>query len=149
MDSSCRIRDAESSDSGEIARLCIELGYPAAHDEIATRMLALQPTANNYIAVAAGQESTLLGWVAAEHRLLLESGERVEIVGLVVDRTARRKGIGKMLVAAVEAWTAARGLSTVFVRSNTARVDSHHFYPGMGYERKKTQHAYTKSVKAR
>ncbi len=112
-------------------------------------MLALQPTGNNYIAVAEGQESTLLGWVAAEHRLLLESGERVEIIGLVVDRAARRKGIGKMLVAAVEAWTAARGSSTVFVRSSTARVDSHHFYAGMGYERKKTQHSYTKSVKAR
>ena len=148
MNLSPRIRNAVQNDSDEIARLCIELGYPVSPADIAARILELQITGNRLVAVACAAQSKLLGWVAAEHRLLLESGERVEIVGLVVDRTARRKGIGKALVSAVETWTAARGLSTIFVRSNVTRSGSHHFYEGIGYERSKTQHAYAKTLSA-
>lgn len=146
MDPLSCIRDAELKDSDEIARLCIELGYPVSPVEIATRISALRESDSHYIAVACGPQSRLFGWVAAEHRLLLESGERVEIVGLVIDRSFRRKGVGKALVSAAECWTAARGLAKIFVRSNIVRSGAHHFYEGIGYERTKTQHAYTKTV---
>lgn len=148
MDLLSCIRDAELEDSDEIARLCIELGYPVAPVEIATRISTLRESDSHYIAVACGPQSRLLGWAAAEHRLLLESGERVEIVGLVIDRSIRRKGVGKALVSAVECWTAARGLAKIFVRSNIVRSEAHHFYDGIGYKRTKTQHAYTKTVSA-
>lgn len=148
MDRFSSIRVAEQSDAEEITRLCIELDYPVSCTDIESRLLALRETDNRFIAVAPGDESKLLGWVAAEHRLLLESGERVEIVGLVVDPSARRQGIGRALVSAVESWTAGRGLSTVFVRSNATRDDSHHFYRGIGYDRIKTQHAYVKRILA-
>jgi len=148
VDPSSCIRDAELKDSDEIARLCIELGYPVSPAAMATRISALRESDSHYIAVACGPQSRLLGWVAAEHRLLLESGERVEIVGLVIDRSTRRKGVGKALVSAVECWTAARGFAKIFVRSNIVRSDAHHFYEGIGYQRTKTQHAYTKTVSA-
>ena len=146
--SECRthIRDAAASDSDAIARLSTELGYPVSAAEIAARMSAIQKTDGRYVAVACVSQSRVLGWVAAEHRLLLESGERVEIVGLVVDSSARRTGIGRALVSAVESWTVTRGLSKVFVRSNVARTGAHQFYRGLGYERSKTQHAYAKTV---
>ena len=146
MDLSLQIRDATPADSDEIARLSTELGYPVTGSEISARISAIQKTDGRYIAVACGSQSTLLGWVAAEHRLLLESGERVEIVGLVVDSNVRRTGIGNALVSAVESWTTARGISQVFVRSNVARTAAHHFYRELGYERSKTQHAYAKNV---
>ena len=79
---------------------------------------------------------------------MLESGERVEIVGLVVDEIARRKGIGRALVSAVESWAASKGLSAVFVRSNISRGEAHEFYAGVGFARTKTQHAYVKSLSA-
>lgn len=146
MDFSSCIRDAELKDSDEIARLCIELGHPVSPAEMAARISALLESDSHYISVACGPQSKLLGWMAAEHRLLLESGERVEIVGLVVDRSVRKQGVGKSLVSAVECWTAARGLTKIFVRSNIVRSDAHHFYERIGFERTKTQHAYTKTV---
>ncbi|MDJ0698497.1 MAG: GNAT family N-acetyltransferase [Woeseiaceae bacterium] len=146
MNSSQNIREATPGDSAEIARLCVELGYPVSPAEIESRIKSIQRAGNRLIALVVGPESTLLGWVAAEHRLLLESGERVEIVGLVVDSSARRKGVGKTLVAAAEDWASSRGISTVSVRSNVARNTSHQFYEGIGYERTKTQHAYTKKL---
>jgi GNAT superfamily N-acetyltransferase len=148
MDSSKNIRNAALSDSSEVARLCVELGYPVSPAEIESRLKSILREANRFVAVADGSKPTLLGWVAAEHRLLLESGERVELVGLVVDPSARRKGVGKALVAAAEGWASSMGISTIFVRSNVARDTSHRFYEGIGYERTKTQHAYAKRLSA-
>ncbi len=109
-------------------------------------MSLFEKAGNRFVAVAAESGPKLLGWIAAEHRMLLESGERVEIVGLVVDERARRQGIGKALVATAESWATARGIQTVFVRSNVARSASHRFYEDTGYERAKTQHAYSKTL---
>lgn len=138
------VRAARLNDSAEIARLCVELGYPVTPREIKSRLSSLLEVEDQWIAVAPGPRSTLQGWVAAAHRLLLESGTRVEITGLVVDPTARRKGIGKALVSGVENWAASKGISSIFVRSNVARGESHGFYEQIGYRRTKTQHAYTK-----
>ena len=112
------------------------------------RLITLRDSDKHYVAVADGTGTNLLGWIAAEHRLLLESGERVEIVGLVVDRAARRKGIGQALVASVESWAALGGAANVFVRSNVTRDESHSFYASLGYGRTKTQHAYTRRIPA-
>lgn len=88
----------------------------------------------------------LAGWIAAERRLLLEYGERAEIVGLVVGEETRRNGVGRALVSEVERWAAAQGLAVVTVRSNVVRVESHPFYESLGYARGKTQHVYAKRV---
>ncbi len=146
LNNALSIRDAQPGDSEEMARLCADLGYPVSPTEMRDRISSLLRRGDHWIAVAPGQESALLGWIAAEHRLTLESGERVEIVGLVIDPAARRQGLGKALVSRAERWAVSRGVSTVFVRSNTARNESHHFYERLGYQRTKTQHAYAKGL---
>ena len=77
---------------------------------------------------------------------MLETGERVEIVGLVVDDAARRRGIGQLLVDAALDWAREIGIGEVIVRSNVARGESHPFYEGAGFERIKTQHVYLKRL---
>lgn len=140
------IRPALPTDAAEIARLAAELGYPATPEEMTSRLSALLPRPEHFIAVASRDDIHLLGWIAAEHRLPLEYGERVELVGLVVDGTARRGGVGKALVAAAEKWSAGRGQRTIYVRSNATRLESHPFYEGLGYTRQKTQHFYSKNL---
>lgn len=143
-----RIRPATAPDAAEIARLSTELGYPASAGDVASRLVELLPSSSHFIAVAE-DEAGLVGWVAAERRLLLESGERVELVGLIVDERARRGGIGRSLVDAAEQWALGRGLAVISVRSNIARAESHPFYERLGYRRTKTQHAYSKRLPAR
>ncbi|MGI8956838.1 MAG: GNAT family N-acetyltransferase [Chthoniobacterales bacterium] len=99
-----------------------------------------------FVAVAEGSGGSLLGWIGAEYSLLLELGEEIEIVGLVVRQGMRRAGIGKALLAAAEEWARQRGQPSIRVRSNAARVESHPFYERMGYARVKTQHCYRKRV---
>lgn len=140
-----RIRHATVADSEGIARLTEELGYPTSADEIRTRLSTLLARDSQFIAVA-DDSLRLLGWVAAEERLLLESGRRAELVGLVVAVEARRRGLGMRLVSAAEEWARGRGVVAVFVRSNVLRVEAHPFYERLGYQVTKTQTAYVKNL---
>lgn len=140
------IRRATLSDAAAIAALSGELGYPASAQEMSVRLAVLLPQAAQFVAVAATPAGDVVAWIAAERRLLLEYGEKVEIVGLVVGAAARRTGVGKALVRAVEQWAREQGLAIVSVRSNAARVESHPFYERLGFVRIKTQHSYEKSL---
>ncbi len=146
LDGSCSIRPACLSDAAEIAELSGQLGYPASAAEISNRLSRLLVDPDYFVAVAEGSGGSLLGWIGAEFSLLLEIGEEIEIVGLVVRQGVRRLGVGKALLAAAEEWARQRGQPSIRVRSNAARLESHPFYERMGYARIKTQHCYRKGV---
>jgi GNAT superfamily N-acetyltransferase len=121
------------------------LGYPADEEEMAARLDIVLSATDRHVFVAA-QGRRLSGWIGIELRITLESGLKAEIVGLVVDAEARRTGVGKALVDVAEAWVRERGLHAVMVRSNVARVESHPFYEGLGFVRRKSQHVYFKAL---
>lgn len=138
------IRRATLSDAAAIAALSGELGYPASTQQMSSRLAALLPRAEQFIAVAATPAGDPIAWIGAERRVLLEYGDKAEITGLVVGAAARRTGVGRALVRAVEQWAFAQGLAIVAVRSNAARIESHPFYASLGFARTKTQHSYEK-----
>lgn len=142
------IRKATPADAAEIARLSTQLGYPASVETFAARLHKLIDSPRHAVLVAVGDGNRLGGYVATEQRMSLALGERVEIVALVVDSQARRTGVGKALVAAAEQWAIDAGTPDVFLRSNILRPESHPFYESLGYERTKTQHAYSKRFDA-
>lgn len=143
-----RVRVAVTADTSEIARLAGELGYPEDPQQMQGRLSALLKSPSHFIAVAEQGNARILGWVHVEHRCILEYGERAEIVGLVVGAAARRTGVATSLIASAERWAADRGLRDMAVRSNVLRTASHPFYEAMGYTRQKTQHSYTKVLRA-
>ena len=144
--SSATLRRARADDAAELARLSGQLGYPQDATVFASRLRRLLVSADHPVIVATDDDRSLLGFVALENRLMLELGERVEIVGLAVDEGARRRGIGQALVHAAEDWAREIGVAEVMVRSNIARAQSHPFYEGAGFTRTKTQHVYRKRL---
>lgn len=142
------LRTARVEDAAEVARLAGELGYPVDVDTMQARLRILLPLAQHRIVVAPGERDGLLGWIAVERRPTLESGERIEIVGLVVDAAARGSGVGRALVADAERWAREQGFDAIAVRSNVTRAESHPFYERLDYVRVKTQHAYRKPLVA-
>jgi GNAT superfamily N-acetyltransferase len=102
--------------------------------------------ADQIVLVAVAPDDSVIGWIHGAEQLLLETGARCEILGLVVSSGHRRSGIGGQLLTAVESWAADRLLSEVSVRSNVRRESSHPFYETHGYQRVKTQHAYRKRI---
>jgi GNAT superfamily N-acetyltransferase len=138
-------RPARSSDAAELARLAGELGYTVNASTMAERLAAMSDSPRLRAWVIEG-EGRLAGWITAERRLSLESGERIEITGLVVDHAARRAGLGRVLVATAEAWAVDQGLGAVVVRSNVQRETSHPFYEALGYVCQKSQHVYQRKL---
>jgi GNAT superfamily N-acetyltransferase len=139
------LRLARIDDVAEIARLAEELGYPASAEMMRARLDSLLAHPDHRISVVE-EGNRLRGWIAVEHRRTLESGERIEIVGLVVDTRHRGGGVGRMLVADAEQWARQSGFDVILVRSNITRQASHPFYEHLGYIRRKTQHCYAKPL---
>lgn len=108
------------------------------------RLSFLADDSHHHVLVWEGVAGKLLGWIHAEHRRALDAPDRIELMGLVVDPSARRSGVGAALLEAVEDWARSRGTETIRVRSNVTRDSSHPFYEAMGFVRQKTQHVYRK-----
>lgn len=157
------IRFARAEDVPELARLAAELGYPTSADAMQRRFELLDSSPDNAIFVAEREDHAmerriggllerpaiaLQGWIHVVRRLVLESGESAEILGLVVGRAVRRSGVGRRLVAAAEEWSRAEGLDRIVVRSNLVRTESHQFYPALGYAPTKSQQVYVKPLGA-
>lgn len=146
-DASTMIRRAQIGDTAEMTRLSAQLGYPLSPGEMKRRLANLLANERHFVAIATRGE-LVLGWMHVEHRSTLEGGERAELMGLVVEASTRRQGLGRELVDAAERWAASRGLPSLTVRSNAARELSHPFYEALGYSREKTQHVYRKALKS-
>ena len=141
-----RVRVARIGDARSIARLSGELGYPMALEVTRDRLGKLLARDDQRIVVAETAAGKVCGWLQAHRSIALETGLRVEIVGLIVAQAMRRKGIGRGLVAQAEIWASEISAETVVVRSNSLRVESHSFYPSLGYLPSKTQAVYRKRV---
>lgn len=139
------IRNAAPADAESIAQLTTQLGYAADAAAISGRLARLGGQRDQLVLVAV-LDGKVAGWLQAHASEVLESGFRVEIVGLVVAENCRRHGVGRVLVQRAEQWAAGLGAGTVVVRSNTKREESHRFYPALGYAATKTQAVYRKQL---
>ncbi|MBZ5562047.1 MAG: GNAT family N-acetyltransferase [Acidobacteriia bacterium] len=137
------VRPAMAEDAEEIARLATELGYPSSAQEVEARLKSLvkDPEHAAFVAAKAGR---VIGWVHVFVKHLLESDEEAEIGGLVVDARHQGSGAGHLLMQHAEQWARAKGLRSVYLRSNVIRKDAHAFYQKSGYQVVKTQFALRK-----
>jgi RimJ/RimL family protein N-acetyltransferase len=128
------IRIAGPRDAEAIATLLTQLGYAHDRDQASSRLLAwaAEPAGEVLVAEAEGG----LAGFAAVHRMpyFERAGAFARVVALSVDSAHRRAGVGRRLMAAVEAWAAARGCVDVEVTSRRSRDGAHGFYAALGYE---------------
>jgi GNAT superfamily N-acetyltransferase len=134
-----------NADAVAVAELSAELGYPSEAKNIGARIEKIGGSDLLLVAVTAADRP--VGFIQAHRVCIIEAGDRVEILGLVVGASARRGGIGRKLIAEVEHWAESMGAEAVIVRSNTVRRESHIFYPALGYSRIKTQAVYEKRLR--
>lgn len=145
-----KIRKATLEDSEEISRLTDQMGYASELMVIRTRVDRIIERTESLLLVCAdnSNDGGLKGWVQADVNETIESGFRVEIVGLVVCERARQKGVGRLLVSEVEAWAMNLGIEVVGTRSNLTREESHIFYSNLGYSKTKSQTVYRKRIES-
>lgn len=134
-DTGCWIRDAELNDAPELAALICELGYETTRAEMQTRLKLIlsNPAYKTFVAIMDGCVCGMIGtltYPSYEH-----NDPSGRIVALVTLSTARRRGIGRALVATAEKDFAQKGIRRVALDTRLTREDAHKFYESLGYER--------------
>lgn len=131
-------RKAEPKDAAPIAELSNQLGYQTSIDQTQHRLSEVLSNPDHCVYVVLDADR-IIGWIHGFYALRVESGSFVEIGGMVVDETFRRKGIGKMLVQHIIEWAHSKKSKKIRVRCNTVRKDTHQFYQNIGFAETKEQ----------
>jgi GNAT superfamily N-acetyltransferase len=129
------IRDAELGDAAELAALMRELGYETEDVEMETRLKSIlsNPAYKTFVAIVDGCVCGMVGTVTYPSYEHNDPGGR--ILALVTSSPARRRGIGRALVATAEKDFAQRGIRRIALNTQLTREDAHKFYGSLGYER--------------
>jgi RimJ/RimL family protein N-acetyltransferase len=127
------VRAAGLRDRDAVAALLIQLGYDQPGGQTAERLIAWTGDPAG-VALVAESDGAVAGVIAVHAIPYFERpGAFARIVALSVAGDRRRAGVGRALVAAAEAWAAARGCVDMEVTSRRARDDAHDFYRALGY----------------
>jgi GNAT superfamily N-acetyltransferase len=140
------IRPVNMKDAPELVELSAQLGYSIQMSTLIPRLERIFADPDSAIFGAAGPDGKVVGFVQVFIICNVESEMYAEVMGLVVDQNQRRKGIGKRLMDAVEAWAKEHGLNVVRLRSQTKRQDAHKFYQDIGYQILKSQFTFCKEI---
>lgn len=128
----------------EIAHeLMRQLGYDMPANELAGRIARVLDATMHYAAVAE-EGSEVVGLVHAYARPALEKPTEAVVQSLIVEARARKRGVGRLLMASAEAWARTNGMTHLVLHTRTDRVDAHTFYEQLGYRQEATSNLMRK-----
>ena len=128
------IRPARFADAAALTRLLDELGYPRDVSDTRANLASWAGDPRSLLLLAE-IHGVPAGFIAAHAIPTLESpGGFVRVVALAIDSAHRREGVGRQLLAAVEAWAAGLGCGGIELTSRRTRDDAHAFYRALGFE---------------
>lgn len=139
------IRQMTADDVPAAQALLAQLGYDLDMREVARRHAAVASSTDHTVTVAE-RSGRVVALCHAFVRPALDKPPEVIVQALVVDQAIRGGGIGKLVMAAVEAWAANRGFASVALSSNVVRADAHAFYGAIGYRQTATSHLFRKML---
>jgi GNAT superfamily N-acetyltransferase len=140
-----KVRAMQSEDLPRVCELNLQLGYSGSIDQIRARFEDVRHRPEQGLFVALFGDRAV-GWLHLHSHRSLESEPFAEITGLVVDSNARRRGVGRALVARACEWAREGGHAILRVHSNVQRKEASDFYPALGFRIAKTQHSYSLDV---
>ena len=131
-----KVRDARAADAAALTGLLAELGYPECGGLLPERLRDFADDAASFVLVAEDAGRVLGLASASVMPLLHEDGSWCRLSALVVTGDSRRAGVGRALVAEVEARARARGCRYLEVTSGERpeREAAHGFYRALGLE---------------
>lgn len=119
----------------QIAELLAAEGAAGDSASIAQRLSRL-PREDRILMALEGER--LLGFAHLRIMRGLAAEETAEVVAIIVRREWRRRGVGRMLVAAAETWARQSGRARLLLRTDVVRTAAHAFYVALGYQESAT-----------
>jgi len=139
------IRPATIDDVGNLVRWSGILGYQTNEDEMRQRLELIMAEKNSVVLIAE-VDGNPSGYIQVFKKNLIQQLVTGEIGGLAVDDGVRGQGVGRKLVEAAEIWAKDCGCERLVVKSNMMRQTSHASYQAIGFEIKKQQKVFEKTV---
>lgn len=140
------IREARLTDYDAIAQLSKnDLGYDYPPEKTKRQLEKLLDKSGHKICVAQ-TDGQVTGYIHAQDYELLYAPPYKNILGIAVARAYRGRGIGRMLLQAVENWARETGSAGVRLCSGESRTGAHAFYAACGYACTKNQKNFKKSL---
>jgi ribosomal protein S18 acetylase RimI-like enzyme len=129
------IRDAKLTDAPVLAALMCELGYETTSAEMRRRLkpILCDVRYRTLLAEVDGKVCGMIGTLA--HPSYEHNDPSGRILALVTLTTARRRGIGRALIASAEKAFGQKAATRVSLDTRFTRKDAHQFYESLGYER--------------
>ena len=126
------IRDAKLTDA---PALVCELGYKTTPAEMRRRLRSILDDGNyrTLVAEVDGKVCGMIGTLA--YASYEHNGPSGRILAVVTLANARRRGIGRALIASAEKAFAQKAVTRVSLDTRLTRKDAHQFYESLGYGR--------------
>jgi GNAT superfamily N-acetyltransferase len=132
--SAVTIREATVSDAAAVAALLGELDYPSSPAQASERLARIAADPSTW-AIVAEADAELAGLAVLHMQNLVERDEPgTEVAGLVVSQRFRRRGVGELLMRALEDEARRRGGHVLVLNTAHRRAGAHAFYEALGYE---------------
>ena len=90
----------------------------------------------------------MIGYVHANDYDVIYAPPMKNIMGIAVSNRFRKEGVGRALLAAVEAWARETGAWGIRLVSGAERTGAHEFYRHCGYSGEKRQVNFKKYFKS-
>jgi GNAT superfamily N-acetyltransferase len=131
-DRAIRLRDATAADAAAMSSLLFDLGHNTPSEEIPARLEAVLRD-HGAVLLAVDEADRPVGLMSLTRHVAIHApGPIAYITALVTSSSARRRGVGQLLVAAAKEWAVQQGCVRLSVTSAERRADAHAFYPACG-----------------
>ena len=125
----------EAAETKALGRALAALGYGTSTTLVAEKLSALMGGSSDTVLVAEDPTTGIVGVVSVHLVPLFHAaGNLARLTALAVLPGHQRKGVGRALVSAAEAFAWQRDCRRVEVTSGDHREDAHTFYRALGYE---------------
>jgi GNAT superfamily N-acetyltransferase len=129
------IRLAVFRDADAIASCLNALGYATAGGLVRDKLSTLAVSSVDTVLVADERSAGIVGVVSVHLLPLFHApGNLARLTALAVREGFRRRGVGRALVAAAEAFAWNHDCQRIEVTSGDHRPDAHTFYSQLGYQ---------------
>ena len=138
------VRLANTDDSKRISVINkSEFGYEYPVDKTTQRIGEIIGKSSDRIYVVC-EDEFVVGYVHASNYEGTYFDPQKNILAIAVDSTYQGKGLGRMLLDAVEGWAKEENCAGVRLVSGLNREEAHMFYEHCGYKLRKVQKNYIK-----
>lgn len=143
------IRDVTLADVLDLQKInAEELGYTISLEQTKVQLehILTDETHHYLIGFEDDLSKKLVGYVHAEKYDTLYSETMLNILGLAVATPFQRQNIGRRLMEELEKIAKENNITSIRLNSGSMRHQAHLFYESLGYDGRKSQKRFIKSI---